>query len=287
MNTNQREIKKALVIVNFAKDKAAGIGEEICAYLREQKIAVTLVRFSDSPELADLSSYDIAFSLGGDGTVLYSARLLSPCEIPIVAVNVGDFGFITEVLMDEWQQTFEQYREGKLGVSKRSMLRTTVWRAGKEVARFSSLNDSVISSQGISKLVRLKVSLLGTDLGRYRADGVIVSTPTGSTAYSAAAGGPILDPEMPAIILNPICPFTLSNRPLVLKGNEVINIDVEEGQRTGVILTIDGQDVFELVEHDRVCFCISENPAKIIRSEKRSFFEVLRSKLNWSGGPDA
>jgi NAD+ kinase len=202
-------------------------------------------------------------------------------------VNIGDFGFITEVGRDEWAQAFDKYCDGKLGISHRIMLETRVLRGDQEVGFYTGLNDSVIASAGISKIVRLRVDVNGTALGRYRADGVIVSTPTGSTAHAAAAGGPILDPEMRALVLIPICPFTLSNRPLVLQGNEPVFIEVEQDQRTDVFLTVDGQDLFPLVEGDRICFSISEFPARIVRSDKRNFFEVLRSKLNWSGGPDA
>jgi NAD+ kinase len=219
--------------------------------------------------------------------VLFSARLLAPRGIPIFAVNLGDFGFITEVSQDEWAGVFEQYRSGALGISSRIMLHTEVIRSERTVAEHVGLNDSVVSAAGISKVINLAVSLGDTRLGRYRADGVIVATPTGSTAYSAAAGGPILDPEMRALIINPICPFTLSNRPLVLPGTEPVYIHVDEMQRTDIILTIDGQEVVPLRNEDIVCCRVAEQTARIVRSDRRSFFEVLRTKLNWSGGPNA
>ena len=283
----EREIKKILIVVNLTKRDAEKIAEDISEYLRSRHIEVDVLRFSESSIELEQVDYDLAFSLGGDGTVLFSARLLAVHRIPIMAVNIGDFGFITEVSKDEWQSAFEKYRNGGLGLSERVMLSTSVKRNGSDEVEFVGLNDSVISAAGISKVVRLKVTLADTYLGRYRADGVIVSTPTGSTAYSAAAGGPILDPEMNALILNPICPFTLSNRPLVLRGDLPVYIEIEYRQRTGVILTIDGQDVFQLQEGDVICFKNASPKALIIRSDKRNFFEVLRSKLNWSGGPDA
>jgi NAD+ kinase len=149
------------------------------------------------------------------------------------------------------------------------------------------LNDAVISASGISKIVKLSVRLSDTPLGRYRADGIIVATPTGSTAYSAAAGGPILHPEMDAMILNPICPFTLSHRPIVVPHDEEIVVEVEEEQRTGLMMTVDGQSEFPLKPDDRIVIRASEEKARIVRSNKRTFYEVLRTKLNWSGGPDA
>ena len=282
-----REIRNVLVVVNLAKEDAAEIGDEVEKYLSMQGLNVEVLRFAGKPPRTKISQFDMAFSLGGDGTVLYSARLLAEQAIPILAINIGDFGFITEVAKDEWRTAFEMFRDGGLGISKRIMLKTCVHRAGKEIVSYNGLNDTVIASGGISKVVRLSLSVGNTDLGNYRADGVIVSTPTGSTAYSAAAGGPILDPEMNAIILNPICPFTLSNRPLVLRGTNPVYIGVEEKQRTGVIMTVDGQDVISLEEGDQVCFRVSGVKARIIRSNKRNFYEVLCSKLHWSGGPNA
>lgn len=280
-------IKRALVVVNLTKRDAERIGRDVENYLNSEGIQTDVLSFYGRPERPESLNYDVAFSLGGDGTVLFCSRLLAQCRIPIIAVNIGDFGFITETGKDEWRAAFEKYRDGTLGISERHMLQTCVFRDSRQVVSALGLNDSVIAAAGISKVIKLKVDLDGTDLGQYRADGVIVATPTGSTAYSAAAGGPILDPEMRAIILNPICPFTLSNRPLVLQGHQPVNIGVERQQRADVILTIDGQDVFPLAENDRVCFQLAPHKALIVRSDKRNFFEVLRSKLNWSGGPDA
>lgn len=280
-------IRKVLIIANLTKPDAAETADEVAAYLESHQIEVTTFRYKDRPETDPEVDCDLAVSLGGDGTVLYSARLLAPHAIPILAVNIGDFGFITEVGRDEWQDAFERFASGHLGISSRIMLDTRVVRSDVEVAQFTGLNDSVIASSGISKIVRLKVDVDGTALGRYRADGVIISTPTGSTAHSVAAGGPILDADMHALILIPICPFTLSNRPIVLRGNEPVFLEVEPDQRTDLFLTVDGQDLFPLEEGDRICFRVSESRAQIIRSDKRNFFEVLRTKLNWSGGPDA
>ncbi len=280
-------IKNALIVVNEAKEEASMVAAEIEEYLSELGISVTLHRYSEKPGKFSVKRHDVAISLGGDGTVLYCARLLGDHSIPIFAVNVGDFGFITEVSKDEWKQTFDKYRDGKLGISERIMIEATVYRAGETVAVHRGLNDAVVSSAGISRVVRLSVDVGQTALGRYRADGVIVATPTGSTAYSAAAGGPILAPEMDVLILNPICPFTLSNRPLVLPGDSPVYITIEEKQHTDVVLTVDGQEVVSLAEGDKLMLQPAGPRVKIVRSDLRNFYEVLRSKLNWSGGPDA
>ncbi len=282
-----KEIKKVLIVANLEKDAAAELVEHIRNVLENLQIAVVTFGFRGKPAQPKLDNYDLAISLGGDGTVLFCSRILSVKNIPILAVNLGDFGFITEVSRDEWYEAFEQYRAGKLGISERLILEVEIIRRGKTIASFKGLNDAVISSAGISKILNVSVELTNTVIGRYRADGVIVATPTGSTAYSAAAGGPILHPELDAMIINPICPFTLSHRPIVVPPAEIIYITVERQQRTDAIFTIDGQTIFPLDEGDRVVIRKAAEKAAIILSDKRTFYEVLRSKLNWSGGPDA
>jgi NAD+ kinase len=269
------------------KDDAQGLAEDIRTHLEANDIDVVVFGFKGKPAQPHLDDFDLAISLGGDGTVLFSSRILSSRNIPILAVNLGDFGFITEVSKNEWLDAFEKYRSGLLDVGNRILLSVVVVRNGHEIGHFTGLNDAVVSGAGISKIVKLSVSLSDVELGRYRADGIIVATPTGSTAYSAAAGGPILYPELDAMIINPICPFTLSHRPIVVPGAERICIDVEPQQRTKVILTVDGQTVTPLLPEDTVRIERSPVRARIIRSSRRTFYEVLRSKLNWSGGPDA
>ncbi len=286
-NMMERTIQRVLIIVNTKKDESIGLASIIMKYFRNNGIDAVAIPSSSEIDKSDIADIDLAFSLGGDGTVLYSARILTPLSIPIMAVNLGDFGFITEVAKDEWETSYEKYQKGILGISERLMLEIEVKRGGKRTAKYIALNDAVICSDGISKIVKLKINLSNISLGKYRADGVIISSPTGSTAYSAAAGGPILDPRIEAMIINPICPFTLSNRPIVVNGKEIINIIVEKKQRTNLRLTIDGQLDYPLVQGDEVSFKKYVKKAMIIHSDKRDFFEVLREKLNWSGAPDA
>ncbi|MBI9105099.1 MAG: NAD(+)/NADH kinase [Spirochaetales bacterium] len=280
-------IKKAAVIVNLLKPEAKEVVAEITDCLHGKGIETEVFGYSGKPIAPIVGDIDMAFALGGDGTVLFSARTLALMQVPVLAVNMGNFGFITEVSKDEWRETFEEYIEGKLSLSRRLMLQARVLRDGEITAEFHCLNDSVISAYGISKMIKLSVKLNDTPLGQYRADGVILSTPTGSTAYSAAAGGPLLDPEMEAMLINPICPFSLSNRPLVVQADKKVSISVEPDQRAEVILTVDGQMVFPLKPLDTILFERAEEKALIIRSDKRNFYEILRSKLKWSGGPDA
>lgn len=282
-----RLIRNVLIIVNKHKPDAKTMCSNIKDYLQSRRIGVDFFSVPTENTLEVNKAYDLAFSLGGDGTVLFSSRVLSSLQIPILAINLGDFGFITEISKDEWKDAFEKYQQGFLGISERIMVQVAVSRENETVGSYLGLNDAVIGAAGISKIVQLHLSISNTTVGEYRADGVIISTPTGSTAYSVAAGGPILDPEMEAWIVNPICPFTLSNRPLVIPSEQEITIEVVERQRTGVLLTVDGQYAVELMPKDRIKVTVSDKKARIIRSDRRNFYEVLRSKLNWSGGPDA
>ena len=280
-------IKRVLVIANRAKEPAERITEEICRELQQRGVAVEVFAFCGKPVDPEIDHFDLAISLGGDGTVLYASRLVCRHQIPILPVNLGDFGFITEVAQNEWLQAYERYCNGTIEAGRRLLIHVEVERDAHCIASFVGLNDVVVSAAGISKIVKLNVELAESSLGGYRADGMIVATPTGSTAYSAAAGGPILHPEMEAMILNPICPFTLSHRPIVLPPDEVVRIHVEPNQRTSVMMTVDGQSELTLEQGDVISVRKAAHSAFIIRSDRRSFYEVLRRKLNWSGGPDA
>jgi len=276
------------ILVNSIKDDAEPLSREIAKRLAEAGWDTTFVPFGQARGMVSpIAGADIFISLGGDGTVLYAARSAAPFGVPILPINLGTLGFIAWVKREEWRERFDEAVSGQLVVSERFMLDVSVERNGRAIAAFSALNDGVVSGSGPAKIVTLSVSVNGAKLGRYRSDGLIVATPTGSTAYSLAAGGPVLDPDMDAMVFTPICPFTLSNRPLVLPGGDSLQLYVEPGQRERTILTVDGQEFFDLAEGDRVSFRRSAFKARLFRCERGAFFQVLRSKLNWSGGPDA
>ena len=283
-----RVIKNVLIIVNTKKKDSLRITEDIKEYFQNLQIN-TIIYHTDKKDMfiSNLENIDLAFSLGGDGTVLFASRLLVEYAIPIIPINMGTFGFITEISKDEWLSTFEEYQAGLLGISRRIMLDISVYRDNKQIEQFKGLNDIVINADGIAKLLYLNIDLNSDSLGTYRADGVIVATPTGSTAYSLAAGGPIIHPEMSSMILTPICPFSLSNRPIVIPSSDRVSIIIEKEQRAEVILTIDGQIVFPLKPNDEIRITEAEKSIRIIRSDKRSFFGVVKSKLGWSGGNNA
>ena len=283
----KRAVATALLLAHPEKTDV-GFLDGVRDYLNHHGIAVLEHHYGDNaitPPPAPRP--DVALSLGGDGTLLFCAQLVAAHDIPILAVNLGTFGFITEVSKNEWIDAFERYCSGDLGISERLMLHATVTRDGDQIGGWTGLNDAVISAGGTPKIARLGVKLSGTRVGQYGADGLIFATPTGSTAYSMAAGGPILHPEMNAFIVNPVSPFTLANRPIVIPDSETVEVEVEGEQRTDIILSVDGALVTTLLAGDRVGLRRSPATTKIIRSDKRNFYEVLRSKFGWAGAPNA
>ena len=275
--------KGALLFVNFHKSHASDLADEITKELTQIGIEAVFFPFEGGFAELPLEDCSVAFSLGGDGTVLYAARTIAARGIPIFPINVGTLGFIAAVHPDAWLRVFHQWLQGEVTISRRLMFEITVERRGATIVRASCLNDAVISASGIAKIITLRVLDTQTPLGNYRSDGLIVATPTGSTAYSVAAGGPILDPEIEAVIINPICPFTLSNRPIVVPAQETIIVEVNQEQRSGVLLTLDGQVTKQLEPEDRVFICQAPFKAQLIASDRRVFYNALRTKLNWSG----
>lgn len=281
----QRQVRHVLIIANWSKKSSHTLSQTIVDYLAEKGIESSVSRTNKGNEpLVVKKDTDLVICLGGDGTVLYCARYLQDLGIPILAINVGTFGYITEISVDEWQEAIDYFLEGKNTISRRLMIRVGVFRKGKKVFTAHGLNEMVVSSSGISKVVSLSLRIGSTEAGFFRSDGMIIATPTGSTGYSLAAGGPILDVDLTSLIITPICPFTLSNRPLVVSGDSTITLTIPKGQRTGLMLSIDGQQNFCLQEDDMIIVEKSQSKALLVASERRNYIEVLRDKLNWSGG---
>jgi NAD+ kinase len=275
--------KNALLFVNLNKKKSQSVSESVKTELEKRKFDVTVFLFDGKPEKVPSGKWDIAFSLGGDGTVLYTARCLAPLNVPILPVNLGSLGFIAGVNSSDWLDVFNKWESGGVSISRRCMLEISVERDSQIIMKNVCLNDVVITAGGIAKLINLDVHINSNEgfvsLGSYRCDGLIIATPTGSSAYSMAAGGPIVDPEMEAVILNPICPFTLSNRPFVLPSNQKLAITVTNKQRTSILLTVDGQDIFDLEAADKIFIKQAPFPALLIYTGMNSYYSVLRTKL--------
>jgi NAD+ kinase len=218
--------------------------------------------------------------LGGDGTLLSVARIFKSTGTPILSVNLGYLGFLTEVRLADLYSTLEGWCDDCHEVDTRSMLHADLWREGAPLAGYDALNDVVVSKGDIARMGEFTVELDGKMVARFRADGVIVSTPTGSTAYTLAANGPILTPDVDAMVVTPICPHLLTLRPIVVRGDASLTVRVE-GIPSVALLTVDGQQAVELRRGDEVRCNRSSHTVKLVRMSEGSFFEALRSKLSW------
>ncbi len=231
---------------------------------------------------ADLPDHDpsLVIVLGGDGTLLSVARIFASYGTPILSVNVGFLGFLTEVKLADLYTTLGSWCEGCHSFDERAMLDAELWRGGEKHSSYTALNEIVVSKGEIARMGEFAVELDGRPVARFRADGVIVSTPTGSTAYTLAANGPILTPDVDAMVVTPICPHLLTLRPIVVRGDAALIVLVE-GVPEVALLTVDGQQAVELKRGDEVRCHRSNSTVKLVRLGETGFFEALRSKLSW------
>jgi NAD+ kinase len=220
--------------------------------------------------------------LGGDGTLLSASRLVADAhrDVPIFGVNLGSLGFMAEVSLDELYDNLEKAIAGKLATEDRIMLTASVLRDGKRVAQYRVLNDAVINKGALARMMELRVSVDDGHLTTLRADGLIIATPTGSTAYSLSAGGPIVHPTLHCFVVTPICPHTLSNRPIAVPDNVVVTVCLTSPSED-VLLTLDGQIGFPLMPNDVVEIKKSRFKMKMIKHPTKSYYEILRTKLKW------
>jgi len=220
--------------------------------------------------------------LGGDGTLLSASRLVADAhrDVPIFGVNLGSLGFMAEVSLDELYDNLEKAIAGKLATEDRIMLTASVLRDGKRLTQYRVLNDAVINKGALARMMELRVSVDDGLLTTLRADGLIIATPTGSTAYSLSAGGPIIYPTLHCFVVTPICPHTLSNRPIALPDNVVVTVCLTS-QSEDVLLTLDGQIGFPLMPNDVVEIKKSRFKMKLIKHPTKSYYEILRTKLKW------
>jgi NAD+ kinase len=223
---------------------------------------------------------ELVIVLGGDGTILATSRALENREIPILPVNLGGLGFLTSVTLHEMYPLLEAVLAGDYQTSERMMLEADVIRNGRAVEKQNALNDAVVTQAALARMMDFTVTVDANEVGRYRADGLIVATPTGSTAYSLAAGGPIVEPHLDAFVITPICPHMLTNRPLVVPGSAVIEVGFP-GEHA-LNLTLDGQVGFDLRSADRVVIRKSPNRVRLVRAPGKSYYDILRSKLRWA-----
>lgn len=223
---------------------------------------------------------DLIVVLGGDGTMISTARLTGSREVLVLGINYGSLGYLTEFRIEEMFPALEAILDGVYQIDSRVMLDVEHWRDGEKLSAGRVLNDVVINKAALARIIEIQVELNGLYVNSFRADGLIVSTPTGSTAYNLSAGGPIIYPSMNAVVLTPICPFTLTNRPIVTPDDAEINLQLIN-ENEGVVLTLDGQIGYQMEARDKVVIRKSATNFNLIQPPNRNYFDVLRNKLKW------
>jgi NAD+ kinase len=279
-------IRTVGLVAKYEEPKAADMVRWLVPWLKEKKRQVLVetglykngARSVSQEEMAKKA--DLIVVLGGDGTLLSVARLVERPRVPILGVNMGGLGFITEVAVDELETVLEETLHGRYAVEKRMTLAVRLFRKRMKPKKFRVLNDAVITKGARSHIIDLETHVGREYLCTYRADGLIISTPTGSTAYSLAAGGPILYPSLGAVLLCPICPHTLTNRPIVVSSKSTIRVTLRSAGDT-VFLSPDGQQGMQLRDGDIIEVSDYGVPVSLVRMPTRGYFEILRNKLKW------
>lgn len=286
------KIKKIGIVANIEKEKISDHIQSIKKWLEERGIQVFLemgiarkIDASGGLAWSDLARRsELVVALGGDGTMLRAAHYLAGHRVPLLGINLGSFGYLTEVNLNEIHSTLELIIGGKFVTEKRMMLDVSIKR-GKNITGVGRvLNDVVINRGDLSRMNELEMEVNGSYLTTYKGDGLIVSTPTGSTAYSLSAGGPIVFPGNDLIIVNPICPHTLTNRPIIFSEHSSLKITLWSKDR-GAMLTLDGQEAYRIKSGDVVTVRKSKHSTMLVLSPYRSYGEILRSKLGWGDLP--
>ncbi len=280
------KIQRVGVVIRADSQDAIRTAAELADWLHRRDIEVALDETSlKALSLADVTAfdtggkYDLVVVLGGDGTLLSVARSVS---VPILGVNLGRLGFLTELARSELYPSLVKILAGEFRVEERSLFDVVLCRKRGASANFRAFNDAVIGKNALAKIIELDVKVGGGLVARYRADGLIISTPNGATAYNLSAGGPILFPALPVAVLTPLCPHTLSLRPIVVPDSEAIEITLQT-PREEVFLTVDGQEGSSMSYRDTVRIQRSKSTAKLIRVADRTFYDSLREKLKWGG----
>ena len=223
---------------------------------------------------------DLILVLGGDGTMIATARVMGDTEVPVLGVNYGGLGYLAEFRIEELYEALEAILSGNYRLDQRVMLAVELSRGDESITRNRVLNDVVINKSALARIIEIEAYLNQQFVNAFRADGLIVSTPTGSTAYNLSAGGPVIFPSMNAVVITPICPFTLSNRPIVVPDDAVIELRLKT-EEEDVSLTLDGQVGFPLLYEDRVIIRKSRTTFNLVQPTNRNYFDVLRDKLRW------
>lgn len=285
---SKKQIQKVGIVVKPAQEDALRTAGDLSAWLREKGLqtvseprrAPRADAAEDELDIAIRENADLIVVLGGDGTIISAARLVGDKETPVLGVNYGGLGYLTEFRIEEMYPAMESIIAGDYVTEPRVMLDVELWRAEKKMAGGRVLNDAVINKAILARIIGIEVSLNGQFVNTFRADGLIVGTPTGSTAYNLSAGGPIIYPSANAVVITPICPFTLTNRPLVVPDDAEIELKLGIDS-DGVMLTLDGQVGHKMQIGDCVRIRKSKTQFHMVRPSNRNYFDVLRDKLRW------
>jgi NAD+ kinase len=280
-------MNKIGIIAKRNKPEAVKVVKELIQWLKDKNVECFIEPdMAKSVSLPSLDkekmplTVDLVVVLGGDGTLLSAARMIQKRRIPILGVNLGGLGFLTAITLDELYPMLESIFRSDFRADERMLLETRVWRKERLIDEFFVLNDVVINKGALARIIELETYVDNEYLTTFRADGLIVSTPTGSTGYSLSAGGPIVHPSLQSIIITPICPHTLTNRPIIVPEETTINVTLHsDGDE--VLLTLDGQVGFKMEVNDRVEIKKGEGVITLITSPSKGYFEVLRTKLMW------
>lgn len=279
--SEKRAIERVGIVVKQNHPEALRTAHELTEWLEKHRIDPTGGPYSETREDQTFDpTVDLVVVLGGDGTMISTARLVDDHNPLVLGINYGSLGYLTEFRIEEMFPALEMVLTGEYAVDHRVMLKAEHMRDGNAVSTDRVLNDVVINKAALARIIEIEVHLNGLFVNSFRADGLIVATPTGSTAYNLSAGGPIIYPSMNAIVVTPICPFTLSNRPIVIPDNAEIELHLLH-ENEGVVLTLDGQTGYTMKDGDRVMIRKSSTTFNLVRPANRNYFDVLRNKLKW------
>ncbi len=267
-------MKKISIMPNMRKAKAKGFVSKLNAWLRKKKIE-TVIDDIDS-------SVDGILVIGGDGTLLNVARRTAKMEKPILGINLGSFGFLTDVTLKKLYPALDRFVRNRYPIEERMLLAVRIFRKGKKIKDFFALNDVVVKNGLHARVIKLELEVNNKYVATYFGDGLIVSTPTGSTAYSLAANGPVVHPGLPVFILVPICAHTLTLRPLIISSSDTISVRVLSNHEES-ILTVDGQENLRLDIGDKLQVVKAKEKLKLASTHKEDYFSILRKKLKWGG----
>ncbi len=278
-----KQINSVGIVVKPGHAEARATADELSTWLRNRGIAQTgdPVSADDIGPEEDVSiDADLVVVLGGDGTMISTARLVGDADVLVLGINYGSLGYLTDFRFEEMFPALESIIAGEYEIDPRVMLKIEHWRRGERLVSGRVLNDVVINKAALARIINIDVKLNNLFVNTFRADGLIVSTPTGSTAYNLSAGGPIIYPSMNAVVLTPICPFTLTNRPIVVPDTAQIEL-ILDNENEGVVLSLDGQTGYPMLAGDRVLIRKSSTTFNIVQPANRNYFDVLRDKLKW------